>query len=244
MNKKQKLQIDNDALGRAYISYLQGNKKAHFTLHSSDFDPDEIPVSHFFRTFSKMPKLEQRAILECKGSILDVGAGSGTHSLELQKRGFDVTAMDISPLACEVMKLRGVNNCECVDFFTYADKKFDTILLLMNGIGIIQTASNFPAFFSKISELLNPGGQILLDSSDLKYLFENEDGSFDIPLNAEYFGQVDFEVEFNGFISEKFEWVYVDFDLLQFEAEKAGFNCSLIMEGTHYDYLACLKKIS
>lgn len=239
MNKKE---IDNDALGRAYLSYLQGNKNAEFILHSSDFDPDTIAISHFFRTFDDMPELEQIAILECKGAILDVGAGSGTHSLELQKKGFKITAIDISPRAVDVMKQRGVAEAQLQDFFTISEGKYDTILFLMNGIGLIQTTDNFPKFFRKIDDVLAEGGQVLLDSSDLRYLYENEDGSFDIPLNDSYYGQVDFKVEFENYISEPFNWVYIDFDTLRYYAQKSGYVCECIAVGEHYDYLARLVK--
>jgi len=230
-----------DSLGLAYQSFYEGNADAFFTLYSKMFDPDDIPVSYFFRTFSEMPPLEQRALKECKGSILDVGAGSGTHSLILQKTN-QVTALDISPLSVEVMKNRGVHNVVCQDFFSYSEKKFDTILLLMNGIGLIESINNFPRFFNHISTLLNPHGQILIDSSDLRYLFEQEDGSFLIPLEETYYGEVDFQVAFEHYISDSFSWVYVDFETLAEAATTAGFTCELVAEGEHYDFLARIQK--
>ena len=231
-----------DTLGLAYQSYLQGNTEAFFTLHSSLFDPDDIPVSHFFRTFDSMPKLEQQALMQSRGKVLDVGAGTGTHSLDLQQKGFDVTALDISPLASEIMKKRGVKKVVCANFFEFSAEKYDTILFLMNGIGLIQTLDGFSKFFKKVTELLNPQGQILLDSSDLCYLFQNDDGSFDFPLNAPYYGQIDFRVEFEGKKSELFNWVYVDFETLCHAAKTAGYTCTLLCEGEHYDFLACLQK--
>ena len=230
----------NDPLGLAYLSYLNGNEDAYFTLYSSEFDPDDIPVNHFFRDFSEMPELEKKAMSLCKGKVLDIGAGSGVHSLFLQEKGFDVTALEISEGAVEVMKKRGVKNIVHQDFYKYSAETFDTILLLMNGIGIIQTVEGFAKFFEQVSKQLNPEGQILLDSSDLAYLFEEDDGSFLIPIGGKYYGEVDFKVGFEDYVSEEFSWVYVDFETLKTASELAGFECELIQEGEHYDFLARL----
>lgn len=230
-----------DSLGLAYQSFYEGNSDAYFTLYSKMFDPDTVSVSHFFRTFSQMPPLEQQALNECRGTILDVGAGSGTHSIILQKTN-PVTALDISPLSVEIMKKRGIQDVVCQDFFSYSKKKFDTILFLMNGIGLIESIKNFPRFFNHVSTLLNRNGQILIDSSDLRYLFEQEDGSFLIPLQETYYGEVDFQVAFENYISDSFSWVYVDFDTLSVAAKKAGFTCELVAQGNHYDFLARVQK--
>ncbi len=230
-----------DSLGLAYQDYYNGNKDAVFTLYSKMFEPDDIPVSHFFRTFSKMPPLEKRALKECKGSVLDVGAGSGTHSIVLQKT-HQITALDISPLSVEIMKKRGIQDVVCQDFFSYTEKKFDTILFLMNGIGLIESITHFPRFFSHLETLLQPDGQVLIDSSDLRYLYEQEDGSFLIPLQDTYYGEVDYQIAFKNYISKPYSWVYVDFETLSDAASNAGFTCELIAQGKHYDFLVRIQK--
>ncbi|OQA99388.1 MAG: Methyltransferase domain protein [Bacteroidetes bacterium ADurb.Bin217] len=234
-------QLHTDTLGLAYTSYFEGNDKAYFTLLSPHFDPDDVEVAHFFRNFNAMPPIEQRAIEECKGRILDVGAGTGTHSLELQKRGFQVTALDISPLACAIMSKRGISKVVCEDFYTHAYTTYHTILFLMNGIGIVGTLEGFPQFFESLSRILEPGGQVLVDSSDLRYLFEEDDGSFAIPLCG-YYGELEYTVEFEQYTSQPFPWVYVDFDTLASAAESAGWNCTLVTVGEHYDFLARLTR--
>lgn len=234
--------LHTDTLGLAYTSFFEGNEHAYFTLLSPNFEPDDVTVAHFFRNFIAMPQLEQRAIEECRGKILDVGAGSGTHSIELQKRGFQVTALDISPLACDIMQKRGITHVVCQDFYMHTQKTYNTILFLMNGIGILGTLQAFPRFFETLSRLLEPGGQVLVDSSDLRYLYEDEDGSFTIPLCG-YYGELEYTVEFEQYTSHPFNWVYVDFDTLARAAHKAGWNCTLIAEGEHYDFLARLTNL-
>ena len=146
------------------------------------FEDDEIPVPDLFRKFEDMPDLEQIALEEAGGRILDVGAGSGCHSIALSELGKEAVAIDISPLSVEVMCDRGVDARQINLYDESFAEKFDTVLMLMNGTGIIGTLENMPAFFRRIRELLAPDGCVLIDSSDLRYLFEEEDGSLMISL--------------------------------------------------------------
>jgi SAM-dependent methyltransferase len=187
-----------------------------------------------------MPELERIALDLAEGRILDVGAGSGCHSLALKKMNKTAVAIDISPLSVEVMKERGVDAHEVNLYDPSFAEKFDTVLMLMNGTGIIGTLENMPSFFARMKELLNPGGSILIDSSDLRYLFEEEDGSLMIDLADDYYGLLDYQMQYMDVLGEPFDWLYVDFDTLAFYAEENGFEIELVAEGEHYDYLARL----
>ncbi len=137
------------------------------------------------------------------------------------------------------MKLRGVKDVECINLFNAnLENGYDTILLLMNGTGIAGKIANLPTLFNRLKSLLNPGGQILIDSSDLKYIYENEDGSFDIDLNGAYYGEVDYQMIYKKVEGDAFDWLYVDFPLLKSIAVSCGLHGQLIAEGAHYDYLA------
>ena len=235
------LSKDKDPMGAAILDYQITGKSDILRILSSMFEEDEMPVSHLFRSLRDMPVLERKALDLAKGKILDVGAGAGCHALALQKQNKDVTAIDISPLSCEAMLQCGINKVQCVNLFDEGFKgEFDTILLLMNGTGIAGKICNLPKLFKRLKELLTPNGQILIDSSDLKYIYENEDGSFDIDLNANYYGEVDYQMVYKDITGEPFDWLYVDFPLLSTIAESKGFHAQLIAEGEHYDYLARL----
>ena len=233
-----------DPMGSAIADYFAKGKSAKLRVLSSQFEEDEIPTEQLFRTYDEMPELEQEALQLAKGKILDCGAGSGCHALALQEMGKDVEAIDISPLSVEVMKKRGVKEAYCVNLFdeNYL-QKFDTILMLMNGSGIIGKLENMGAFFTKMKQLLNPGGCIYMDSSDLRYLFEDEDGSFLIDLAAGYYGEIDFRMQYKQIKGEPFDWLYVDFQTLSYYANENGFKAEMVKEGEHYDYLACLKMV-
>lgn len=233
--------IDSDSLGKGLQSYYNGNSQAKFSVYSDIADTERWPISIFFRKFENMPKNEQIALSDCVGRILDIGAGAGSHSLWLQERNHKVTAIDISEGAIDVMKKRGVQDVRKVDFFDFKDEKYDTLLLLMNGIGIVQTIDRLPLFFQKAKDLLNDKGFILLDSSNLIYLFLEEDGSAMINLNSDkYYGEVEYRMDYCNCHGKPFKWVFVDYDLLSQAAEENGFKCEMIYEDDHYLYLAKL----
>jgi len=171
---------------------------------------------------------------------LDIGAGSGSHSLILKERGIDVTSLDIKPGFVKIMQERGLNNTIQSDILNYKHGGYDTLLMLMNGIGFTKNFKGLSAFLKQAKGLLNKGGQLIFDSSDLLYLYQNDDGSYLINLNDNYYGEVEYVVEYNGLKGEPFEWLYIDFGNLSLIAEESGFKCELLMEDDHYNYLARL----
>ena len=229
-----------DPMGAAIYDFHKNGTADVLRVFSSQFEEDEIPVADLFREYDDMPELERIALDEASGEILDVGAGSGCHSVALMKMGKSAVAIDISPLSVEVMKERGVDALQVNLYDESFDRKFDTVLMLMNGTGIIGNFDNMPVFFERMKQLLKPGGSILIDSSDLRYLFEEEDGSLMIDLADDYYGQLDYQMQYKDVHGEPFDWLYVDFDTLAFYAEESGFDAELLAEGEHYDYLAKL----
>lgn len=234
------LSAAGDPMGAAIYDYHRNGRAGVLRVFSSQFEEDEIPVCDLFREYEDMPELEKLALELAQGRILDVGAGSGCHSLALRELGKDAVAIDISPLSVDVMKDRGLDARQINLYDESFDEKFDTVLMLMNGTGIIGTLENMPVFFDRIRSLLRPGGSLLIDSSDLRYLYEEEDGSLMIDLADDYYGLLDYQMQYEDVLGEPFDWLYVDFDTLAFYAEENGFKAELAAEGEHYDYLARL----
>ena len=230
------MQRDKDPMGAAIADYHRCGIAGRLRVFSPDFDEDGIPVETLFRSFDAMPHLEQLALRAARGRTLDVGAGAGCHSLALQTMGVDVTAIDISPLSVETMRQRGVIRAEEQDFWCVAEP-YDTILMLMNGIGIVGTLSEIPRFFRHIDTILAPDGQLLLDSSDLVYLYEDEDGHVEIP-EGPYYGELEYTMLYKRVKGSPFPWLYLDFATLQRVAAECGFQADLVAQGEHYDYLA------
>ncbi|MDR2011333.1 MAG: class I SAM-dependent methyltransferase [Bacteroidales bacterium] len=233
--------MNKDIFGNACLDYLNSkDKKIAIKVKSDIVETDVIPVEYLFRNFDQMPVLEQKALLISEGNILDVGACAGSHSLYLQNIGKSVTSIDKSKGCCEVMHSRGVKNIIREDIFAYKEKKYDTILLLMNGIGIAGTLPEFPAFLNHLKNLLNPSGRIIFDSSDLQYLYYEDDGSLNIPFTERYYGEITYQMEYKGNNSKKFSWLFVDPFTVENIAKECCFEMQFIAEGEHYDYLACL----
>lgn len=231
-----------DLFGRAILDYQTNNAPENLITETSISEEDEMSVAYLFREFEGMPKLEQTALQMVKGNILDVGCGAGSHSLHLQNIGSNtVTAIDISENAIKTCLLRGIKDARVQDIMKLENEKYDTILLLMNGAGMCGKLQNIPAFLSHLKSLLNDGGQILLDSSDIIYMFdEDEDGGKWIPSTHDYYGEVIFNITYKGEKEIPFDWMYIDYNTLHNAAVANGLICELVLEGEHYDYLARL----
>lgn len=238
------LEEQNDPMGCAIRDYFEAGRAGRLRVLSSMFDEDEMPVATLFRTEAEMNRPERMALQACRGRVLDVGAGAGCHALALQRRGLAVTAIDISPLSVATMRRRGVVEAHCCDFFGNGIAgPFDTVLSLMNGMGVCGRLQRLPEFFARLDALLAPGGCALADSSDLRYVFEDEDGNF-CPPDGDYYGEVDFRMRYGRVAGPRFDWLYIDFETLLRQAAAAGFRAERLCEGEHYDYLARLSRMS
>lgn len=231
-----------DLFGKAILDYQTGNAPENLITETSISEEDEMSVAYLFRSYEEMPAIEQKALQLAKGRVLDAGCGAGSHSLYLQKEcSLAVTAIDKSAKAIEACKLRGLKDVRKADIMVLEGEKFDTILLLMNGAGMCGRLNNITGFLQKMKSLLNPGGQILVDSSDIIYMFdEDEDGGKWIPGDVDYYGEVTFTISYKGETEEPFDWMYIDYNTLQNAAHANGLDCELVTEGEHYDYLAKL----
>ncbi|MBN1987366.1 MAG: methyltransferase domain-containing protein [Prolixibacteraceae bacterium] len=227
-----------DPFGLAIQDFYKKGKAPDIKVDSNYTKGEHIVISHFFRSENEMPEVEKAALKKCRGKILDVGAAAGCHSLILQKKGFNVTALDKSELAVDVMKMRGIQKVVCSDIYEYSQNTFDTILLLMNGSGIGGTLTGLKNLLRHLKTLLAENGQILLDSSDIKYLFEEEDGSFWVDLaNTKYYGEMQYNVKYKT-QTDAFDWLFIDYDLLNKISQETGLKCTQVATGAQNDYLA------
>lgn len=223
-----------DVFGKALTDFYKTGAADVLLLHNSYDKPEEMPIDFFFRDDEEMPVLELQALRMCKGKVLDVGAGVGSHALVLQAFNTDVTAIDVSEAAVNIMKNRGVKKVLLQDIFTYTEK-FDTILMLMNGIGLTGTLVGFKNFLEKLKDLMNPGGQVLFDTSDIAYLYQD----LPKPQNL-YYGEVSYQYEYNGEKGNWFNWLYVDPETVKKMASEAGWVSEIIFDDEEDQYLVRL----
>ena len=234
------LSTENDPLGQAISNFFFHNDKSPIHVKTNITYSEEISVSHFFRKFESMPNLEQIALKMVTGNILDVGAGAGAHSFELQNNGFDVTAIDLSIPSCNVMRRRGIKNVLCEDIWTFESSKFDTILFMMNGIGVAKTLDGLEPLLNRLKNIIKTNGQVILDSSDIKYMFEDDCDSLWVDLEKSYYGDLDYFLSYKKLIADPFPWLFVGFEILEEVAIKSGWKVEHIFQDDHHHYLARL----
>lgn len=224
-----------DIYGKALMDQYQGKLQGKVWLHNSYGHPEEMPIDIFFRPEADMPDLEITALNLCKGKTLDIGAGVGSHALILESQAIDVTALEISKKACEIMKHRGLKKIINTDIIKYQTEKYDTIILLMNGIGLCGDIPGLCYFLNYIKDLLMPGGQLIFDSSDIAYLYKPDEF-----ISSNYYGEISYQYEYQNIKGNWFKWLYVDFNTLKTLAEKSGWNCEMIYEDDMDQYLVRL----
>ena len=226
-----------DILGTALLDYYHGNYTEDIINETNISEEDVLPLPYFFRKHSEMPVLEKDALKLCKGKVLDVGCGAGCHSLYLQKKGMQVTAIDTSKGAVDVCKLQGVEDVRHLSLLELRDEKFDTILLLMNGTGIFQKLEYVSMYLQHLKSLLSPSGQILIDSSDLQYMYDQgEEGGIWIPADR-YYGELEYTIKYKGEVSKAFDWLYIDENLFESACLNESLRFEIKSRGENYDYL-------
>jgi SAM-dependent methyltransferase len=233
-----------DLFGQALLDYQNDNYTDDLYTETNISEEDVLPLPYLFRSYSEMPPLEQLALSNATGKVLDVSCGPGSISLYLQKSGLDVMAIDTSGGAIEVCNLRGLKNAKEIDLLQLKDQKFDTVLLLMNGTGIFQKLEHIDEYLQHLKSLLNPKGQIIIDSSDLRYMYDSgdEEGSIMVPPDG-YYGELKFTVYYKEWASEPFNWLYLDPQTFKNACSENGLSFEILGEGENFDYLAKLTLI-
>ncbi|MFD2146906.1 class I SAM-dependent methyltransferase [Mucilaginibacter antarcticus] len=224
----------NDVLGRAIFDYHQSNTDTKLWINNKYGEPEEMPVATYFRSEDDMPDLEWMALEQCRGNVLDIGAGAGSHALLLQDWKIDVTALDISALCATVMQARGVAKAIQGDIFEFTQQKFDTLLMLMNGMGLAGTIEGLKELLQHLKTLLKPDGQLLFDTSDIAYLYEGN-----LPKQG-YYGEIEYQYSYKNEKTEWFNWLYVDERTLQQIATEAGYRMEVLMDDEYGQYLTRL----
>lgn len=231
-----------DIFGLAFNDYRKGNTDKSIRVEIDISEAEELPVAYFFRSFEQMPEWEQKTLSACQGRVLDVGAGAGSHSLYLQEKGLDVTAIDLSPGAVACMIERGLKQVSAANFFQFEDGRFDTILFLMNGAGMAEKIDKLPGLLKRAASMLTPRGVIYIESTDLLYMFEDDDGSVMIDLAGAYYGEITYHLSYGKAKGAPFPWLFVDYENLADAANGSGLSCELFYRGDTDNYVACLRK--
>ena len=224
-----------DLVGEALSSYYFDKKDYPLIINNKYGEPEEMGMDIFFRQLNDLPDIEEYAIQLSRGRILDIGAGAGSHSMILQEKGMMVTALEISQKACEVMKARGIKNITNNDIFNTGNQNYDTMILLMNGIGLAGTLLGFRKLLGILRQLLSPNGQVIFDTSDISYLYQ------DMPKpKKNYFGELEYQFQYLNQQGEWFKWLYLDPVTLQRITSQEGWYCQIVYHDALDHYLVRL----
>jgi SAM-dependent methyltransferase len=226
----------------AMAAFHRGDRDAYMVVYD-DYERDEVPLAYFFRDSNEFPEVERLALDLCRGRVLDVGAGSGCHTLALQERGLEVTAIEILPEMVDILKERGVRDARRATWMDLLDEPFDTVLMMMNGLGLSETLPGLRRFFRRARRLVKPDGQVLADSTDVRVRMEPKAGrSGDSTLrDGRYVGELHFQIEFQGRKGPPFAQLYVDPGTLERTARSERWSCEIVRPPDEYgNYLARL----
>jgi SAM-dependent methyltransferase len=224
-------------LARALADVHGGDRDARLCIRSSLWEDEIVPATEYYRPFDvPLPEIERRALSACRGRVLDAGAGAGRHALELQRRGLDVVALDVAPEAVAVMRDRGVRDPTEGDVFTLENERFDTVLMLMHGLGVVGTLAGLARFLDRLPGLLRPGGQLLADSADLALAVD--EGTVAQLADGGFAGEVEFQLVYGALEGRPYPWLFVDPGTLGRMAAERGLETRILARGDRGAFLA------
>lgn len=224
-----------DPLGAMMLDYYEGKRDVFVEVESATMEMWEMPGATMFRSYTEMDALERQALTLCRGRILDVGAGSGCHSLYLQQQGLDVDALDISPGCVRVMELQKVKNIVHRNLFSLTERTYRTILMLMNGLGICGSLDGVNLFLQFVKTILEDGGQVIAESTVLD-VPDGEAINFD-DEDDDYYGQTAFKMHYGDIVSDSFDWIYLDYETLEALVTYNDLQCELLAKDESGRYL-------
>ncbi len=225
---------EKDPMGAMLLDTFHGETTASLEVSSPCFEMTHMTGQEMLRSYSTMNRVEQKALALCQGRVLDVGAGSGCHSLYLQEQGSEVHAIDISLGSVQVMQLRGVENAYHRNIYGEQHASYDTLLMLMNGLGICGTLDGLNLLLQHAQSFLAKGGTIIADSTDLRSLLGEVDDA------SGYYGETEFVMCYKGKKSAPFPWLYVDFETLSQLVTYNRLQCEQVIVEPSGHYLVAI----
>ena len=218
--------------GLALRAYFRGDSRAQLLIRRDDGVEALLPVSLFFRSPTEFPPIEVTALEHCRGNVLDIGAGSGLHSLFLESVGGNVTALDISPEAADIMIQRGLSDVRCADILDFDGGPFDTLLMLGHGIGIVGDLPGLKRFLARARRLIRDDGQLLADSLDVRRTDDRKHLAYHEANRraGRYVGETRVQFEYDGHVGPYCGWVHLDPQTLAQYAGLAGWECEILLE--------------
>lgn len=164
------LQKSTDAFGQELLDYYRGEQTTEIIERDDGYiDAGVGSLRSHFTDYKNWFPVEKEAIKFTRGRVLDVGCGAGRHSLYLQKKGFDVLAIDNSPLAVQVSRKRGVKKAKALPFEevgTFKPNSFDTIIMFGHNFGLFGNFDKARRLLRVLYRITTSKGTIIATTRD------------------------------------------------------------------------------
>ncbi len=235
-----------DAIGHGMLEYYSTGK----AMEIIERDDGHFNVSEGFAAYFSEPDLwpdrYKEALKHVHGRVLDIGCGAGMHTLYLQEQGVSVTAVDNSPKAIEVCRLRGVKDARILPITKISRhiEPFDSIIMLGNNFGLFANPQRAKRLLQRFNNLTFPGGTLIAESYD-PYQTEDPDHLAYHKLNIQrgrMAGQVRLRVRFRKHKTDWFDYLFVSQDEMLQILEGTGWQLNRFIESTTPAYIAILDK--
>jgi SAM-dependent methyltransferase len=242
------MELKKDAYGQEVWAFFQ-KKKSYEIIERDDgfIDLSGCAPAAYFAEFKDWPKIQKQAIKFAKGKILDVGAGAGRVSLYLQKTGFDVTAIDKSPLAIKVCKKRGVKHAKVLPIEkigVFRPSTFDTVVMFGNNFGLFGSFKKAKTLLKKLHRITSPSALIIAESNDP---YKTDD-----PIHLSYRkfnkkrrrmpGQLRIRIRFRNYIGDWFDYLLVSKDEMKKILKDTGWRIKKFIDSDNSMYCAIIEK--
>jgi SAM-dependent methyltransferase len=235
-----------DAYGHAMLDYLETGEGFEIAERDDGFISISAGPEYYFADFIDWPAHQKRALESVRGRVLDIGCGAGRVSLALQERGLEVTGVDISPLAIEVCKRRGLRDARVIPATRLSAKvgRFDTLVMMGNNFGLLANPRRARWLLKRFYKMTPVDGRILAESNDI-YRTER-------PVHLDYHnrnrkrgrmaGQIRLRIRYLHYTTPWFDYLMVSPDELRSILNGTGWRVSHIYPSDGSVYIALIEK--
>ena len=236
-----------DAYGQLLLAYLDGRRRATEIVERDDgfIEATEGPAN-YFQPFRRWPAHQRRALRFARGRVLDVGAGAGRVALHLQERGLEVVAIDVSPLAVEVCRRRGVRDARVLAFEDVDDGigAVDTVVMFGNNFGLFGGAGKARRLLRRLRRLTGPGARIIAETRSV-YETEDRDHLAYHDRNrrrGRMAGQLRLRVRYRAYTTPWFDYLIVSPEEMRELVGENGWHVARLFEGAAGVYSVVIEK--
>ena len=237
---------NEDAYGQELFNFYINNEGAEIVERDDGFIEGTTNLSLYFAPYEQWPTHQQEAMQFAHGRVLDIGAGAGRHSLHLQNQGLEVTAVDNSPKAVELCRLRGVNDARLLPITKISRhiEPFDTIIMMGNNFGLFGNAQRAKRLLRRFHNLTFEGGTLIAETNDP---YQTED-----PDHLEYHefnrqrgrmpGQLRLRVRYRKYKTPWMDYLIVSKDEMKEIVSDTGWIIDRFIDSDSSMYIVVLEK--